>query len=103
MCTRSNTFCCKLNSLIDMIRCKTLRTRNIKTLVLDVANEMLNKGFKKQIYDVYSFLPPATQVLLISATLPYEILKIANKFMTDPIRILVKGLVKNIYISGGNS
>ncbi|VVC37227.1 Helicase superfamily 1/2, ATP-binding domain,DEAD/DEAH box helicase domain,P-loop containing, partial [Cinara cedri] len=79
--------------VFDMIRCKTLRTRNIKTLVLDVANEMLNKGFKKQIYDVYSFLPPATQVLLISATLPYEILKIANKFMTDPIRILVKGRV----------
>lgn len=45
-----------------MIRCKALRTRNIKTLVLDEADEMLNKGFKKQIYDVYRFLPPATQV-----------------------------------------
>lgn len=46
----------------DMIRRKTLRTRNIKTLVLDEADEMLNKGFKEQIYDVYRFLPPATQV-----------------------------------------
>jgi len=45
-----------------MIRRKALRTRNIKTLVLDEADEMLNKGFKEQIYDVYRFLPPATQV-----------------------------------------
>ncbi|VVC24062.1 RNA helicase, DEAD-box type, Q motif,Helicase, C-terminal,ATP-dependent RNA helicase DEAD-box, conserved, partial [Cinara cedri] len=76
--------------VFDMIRRKTLRTRNIKTLVLDEADEMLNKGFKKQIYDVYRFLPPATQVILISATLPHEILEMTNKFMTDPIRILVK-------------
>jgi ATP-dependent RNA helicase len=31
-------------------------------LVLDEADEMLNKGFKEQIYDVYRYLPPATQV-----------------------------------------
>lgn len=56
------TYFINLNDLIDMIRRKTLRTRNIKTLVLDEADEMLNKGFKEQIYDVYRFLPPATQV-----------------------------------------
>lgn len=33
-------------------------------LVLDEADEMLNKGFKEQIYDVYRYLPPATQVCL---------------------------------------
>ncbi|KAL4135797.1 hypothetical protein QTP88_007385 [Uroleucon formosanum] len=76
--------------VFDMIRRKALRTRNIKTLVLDEADEMLNKGFKEQIYDVYRFLPPATQVILLSATLPHEILEMTNKFMTDPIRILVK-------------
>lgn len=59
-------------------------------LVLDEADEMLNKGFKEQIYDVYRYLPPATQVVLISATLPHEILEMTSKFMTDPIRILVK-------------
>lgn len=47
-------------------------------------------GFKEQIYDVYRYLPPATQVVLISATLPHEILEMTNKFMTDPVRILVK-------------
>ena len=51
---------------------------------------LLCSGFKEQIYDVYRYLPPATQVLLISATLPHEILEMTSKFMTDPIRILVK-------------
>uniref|UniRef100_A0A8C8JQN7 RNA helicase n=1 Tax=Oncorhynchus tshawytscha TaxID=74940 RepID=A0A8C8JQN7_ONCTS len=75
--------------VFDMIRRRSLRTRAIKMLVLDEADEMLNKGFKEQIYDVYRYLPPATQVCLISATLPHEILEMTNKFMTDPIRILV--------------
>ena len=50
-------------------------------------------GFKEQIYDVYRYLPPATQVVLISATLPHEILEMTSKFMTDPIRILVRRYV----------
>jgi len=76
--------------VFDMIRRRTLRTRTIKMLVLDEADEMLNKGFKEQIYDVYRYLPPATQVVLLSATLPHEILEMTSKFMNDPIRILVK-------------
>ena len=34
---------------------------------------MLSKGFKEQIYDVYRYLPPETQVVLVSATLPHEV------------------------------
>lgn len=48
--------------VFDMIRRRNLRTRAIKMLILDEADEMLNKGFKEQIYDVYRYLPPATQV-----------------------------------------
>jgi len=55
-----------------MIRRRTLRTRSIKMLVLDEADEMLNKGFKEQIYDVYRYLPPATQVINYS-NIPYYI------------------------------
>ncbi|TFY81152.1 hypothetical protein EWM64_g2861 [Hericium alpestre] len=76
--------------VFDMIRRRSLRTRNIKMLVLDEADELLNKGFKDQIYDVYRYLPPATQVVILSATLPYDVLEMTTKFMTDPIRILVK-------------
>lgn len=78
------------NIFTDMIKRRVLRTRAIKMLVLDESDEMLNKGFKEQIYDVYRYLPPATQVVLVSATLPHEILEMTSKFMTDPIRILVK-------------
>jgi ATP-dependent RNA helicase len=76
--------------VFDMISRKSLRTRNIKMLVLDEADEMLSLGFKEQIYDVYIYLPPATQVVLVSATLTPDVLAMTKKFMTDPIRILVK-------------
>jgi ATP-dependent RNA helicase len=76
--------------VFDMIKKKNLRTRNIKMLVLDEADEMLNQGFKEQIYDIYRYLPPMTQVVVVSATLPREILEMTKKFMNDPIRILVK-------------
>jgi len=74
----------------DMIQRRNLRTRGVKMLILDESDEMLNQGFKEQIYDVYRHLPPETQVVLLSATLPQEILEMTKKFMTDPIRILVK-------------
>jgi ATP-dependent RNA helicase len=74
----------------DMIKRRNLRTKNIKMLVLDEADEMLSRGFKEQIYDIYRHLPPQTQIVLVSATLPAEVLDITTKFMSDPIRILVK-------------
>ena len=74
----------------DMIKRRNLRTKNVKMLVLDEADEMLSRGFKEQIYDIYRHLPPQTQIVLVSATLPTEVLDITSKFMTDPIKILVK-------------
>jgi ATP-dependent RNA helicase len=53
-------------------------------LVIDEADEMLNKGFKEQIYDIYRYLPPTT---LVSAQ---EVLDMTMKFMNEPVRILVK-------------
>lgn len=76
--------------VFDMIRRRNLRTKNIKMLILDESDELLNMGFKDQIYDIYRYLPPATQVVLLSATLPHDVLEMTSKFMTDPIRILVK-------------
>jgi len=76
--------------VFDMINRRSLRTRNIKMLVLDEADEMLDKGFKEQIYDVYRHLPPATQVVLVSATLTPDVLAVTKKFMNHPVRILVK-------------
>lgn len=74
----------------DMINRRFLRTRNIKMLVIDEGDEMLNQGFKEQLYDIYRFLPPSTQVILVSATMPKEVLDMTNKFMNEPVKILVK-------------
>jgi len=74
----------------DMIRRQNLRTSDIKMLVIDEADEMLNRGFKDQIYDIYRYLPPSTQVVLISATMPRDVLEMTGKFMCNPVRVLVK-------------
>ena len=51
---------------------------------------MLGRGFKEQIYDIFKYLPTTVQVALFSATMAPDILDLTNKFMRDPIRILVK-------------
>jgi translation initiation factor 4A len=74
----------------DMILRKVLRSQHIKVFVLDEADEMLSKGFKDQIYDIFTLLPKESQVGLFSATMTPEALDITNKFMNKPVRILVK-------------
>lgn len=41
-------------------------------------------------YDIFQLLPPTTQVVLLSATMPADVLEVTTKFMRDPVRILVK-------------
>jgi len=74
----------------DMIKRKHLRTSKIKMLVIDEADEMLNRGFQEQIYDIYRYLPPHIQVVLVSATMPQEVLDMTRKFMKRPTKVLVK-------------
>ncbi|KAJ8291280.1 ATP-dependent RNA helicase eIF4A [Rhodotorula toruloides] len=76
--------------VFDMIQRRALKTDHIKIFCLDEADEMLSRGFKDQIYDVFQLLPPTTQVVLLSATMPADVLEVTTKFMRDPIRILVK-------------
>jgi ATP-dependent RNA helicase len=74
----------------DMIKRQYLNTRHVKMVILDEADTLLERGFQSDIYDIYRYLPPATQVVVVSATLPNDVLQMTSKFMTDPIRILVK-------------
>jgi len=76
--------------VFDMISRKILSPTNIKQFVLDEADEMLSRGFKDQIYDVFRHLNQEIQVVLLSATMPTEVLEVTTRFMRDPIRILVK-------------
>ncbi|XP_034185690.1 eukaryotic translation initiation factor 4A [Osmia lignaria lignaria] len=74
----------------DMISRRALRANSIKLFVLDEADEMLSRGFKEQIHDVFKLLPQEVQVILLSATMPSDVLDVSKCFMRNPIRILVK-------------
>ena len=74
----------------DMMKKNYVINKNIKIIVLDEADEMLCVGFKEQVYNIFQFLNKDIQVGLFSATLPYEINSLTNKFMRNPIKILVK-------------
>lgn len=74
----------------DLISRRALRTESIRMFVLDEADEMLSQGFKEQIYEIFKFLPDDVQVGLFSATMPQEVIDITEKFLRNPVRILVK-------------
>ncbi|ELT90546.1 hypothetical protein CAPTEDRAFT_186607 [Capitella teleta] len=76
--------------VLDMINRRALSTRHIKMFVLDEADEMLSQGFKVQIYDLFRTLEDKIQVILLSATMPQDVLEVTTHFMREPIRILVK-------------
>jgi len=76
--------------ILDLTEKGSLGTANLKTFVIDEADEMLSAGFKDQIYHIFKILHPEVQVCLFSATLPHDILDLTKRFMRDPVRILVK-------------
>uniref|UniRef100_A0A8C3AM66 RNA helicase n=1 Tax=Cyclopterus lumpus TaxID=8103 RepID=A0A8C3AM66_CYCLU len=76
--------------VFDMLNRKNLSSKFIKMFVLDEADEMLSRGFKDQIYEIFQKLASSTQVVLLSATMPADVLEVTKKFMREPVRILVK-------------
>ncbi|XP_045596811.1 eukaryotic initiation factor 4A-I-like [Procambarus clarkii] len=74
----------------DMINRRVLNPNHIMVFVLDEADEMLSRGFKDQIYDVFRYLPADVQVVLLSATMPPDVMDVTTKFMRDPVTILVQ-------------
>uniref|UniRef100_A0A8D2ASU4 RNA helicase n=1 Tax=Sciurus vulgaris TaxID=55149 RepID=A0A8D2ASU4_SCIVU len=76
--------------VFDMLNRRYLSPKWIKMFVLDEADEMLSRGFKDQIYEIFQKLNTSIQVVLLSATMPTDMLEVTKKFMRDPIRILVK-------------
>lgn len=76
--------------VLDVIKRRHLATRNVQMLILDEADELMTKGFKEQIYEIYRHLPSTVQVVIVSATLTREVLEITSKFTNDPVKILVK-------------
>ena len=65
-------------------------SENIKMFVLDEADEILSRGFNEQIPDVLRVLPGNIQVIVVSATMPCDLLEITAKLMNDPVKVLIK-------------
>jgi ATP-dependent RNA helicase DeaD len=75
--------------VMDMIRQEVLKIEHINTLVLDEADEMLNMGFKEDLFSIMGHTPAEKQTMLFSATMPADVAKLAGTFMKDPHRISV--------------
>jgi len=76
--------------IMDHMRRGTLVFDDLKMLVLDEADEMLNMGFREDIETICRQLPEDRQTALFSATLPEEILDIADEFQKDARMVRVK-------------
>ena len=74
----------------DMINRGSLRIKDLKMFVLDEADELLSRVFKDQMCDIFRSLPQTTQVILLSATMPEDLINVTTKLMRNPIQILVK-------------
>ena len=82
--------------VMDHINRRTLKLENIRTVVLDEADEMLNMGFREDIEQILEFVPEERQTVLFSATMPPAILAITDKFQKDPQIIKVENKTRTV-------
>ena len=82
--------------VMDHIRRRTLKLENLRTVILDEADEMLNMGFREDIETILSEVPEDRQTVLFSATMPPEIMAITEKFQHDPVQIKIKSSQKTV-------
>ena len=75
--------------LIDLINRKTVDLQNVRNVVLDEADEMLNMGFSESIDEILAVIPPSRNMLLFSATMPAGIAQITKKYMRAPHEIII--------------
>jgi ATP-dependent RNA helicase RhlE len=73
--------------LIDHLDQKTVKLDDVAVLVLDEADRMLDMGFAPQIKRILQSVPKERQTMLFSATMPAEIMGIANSYMKLPVRV----------------
>jgi len=76
--------------IIDHLERGTLDTSNIKYLVIDEADEMLDMGFMEQIETIIASLPKERETVLLSATMPKDIKALCDKYMNEPIYVEIE-------------
>jgi len=82
--------------MIDHLKRKSLKIDQITTVVLDEADEMLNMGFLEDVEEILKSAPDGAQMALFSATMPKEIRRIADTFLTDPFEVKIDQTVKTV-------
>ncbi|MCQ2322024.1 MAG: DEAD/DEAH box helicase [Bacteroidales bacterium] len=75
--------------LQDMIRRNRVDFSNVRWMILDEADEMLDMGFQEDVDAILEYMPAEKNILLFSATMPAEVEKILSKYMKDPVRISI--------------
>jgi len=75
--------------VMDHMQRGSLSFEDVKMIVLDEADEMLNMGFREDIEHILDTMPKKRQTVLFSATMPKPIMDIAKKFQTDPVLVKV--------------
>ncbi len=75
--------------VMDHIRRRTLKLQDLKMIILDEADEMLNMGFREDIESILLDVPEERQTILFSATMPPAILAITNQYQNDPTIITI--------------
>ncbi|HBL84612.1 MAG: hypothetical protein A2Y17_10545 [Clostridiales bacterium GWF2_38_85] len=76
--------------IMDHMRRKTIRISEVKMVVLDEADEMLNMGFVEDIETILATTPEDRQTILFSATMPSAVLEITKKFQKDPVMVEIE-------------
>ena len=75
--------------IMDHMRRHTLKLSNLKMIILDEADEMLNMGFREDIDTILEKVPEEKQTILFSATMPKEIMDLTGKYLKSPVHIKV--------------
>jgi ATP-dependent RNA helicase RhlE len=80
--------------LQDLMTRKFADLRQVKLLVLDEADRMLDMGFLPAIRRILSVLPKQRQTLCFSATMEQSVASLVNEFMCDPVRVALGSVLK---------
>jgi len=76
--------------VMDHLRRETLNFRSLKMVVLDEADEMLRMGFQEDVEWILGHAPEKRQTALFSATMPREVRRIADQYLTKPVSVEIK-------------
>jgi translation initiation factor 4A len=81
---------CTPGRIIDIIKKGVFDPKQVKIIVIDEADEMLSQGFLEQVQEFFTYVSRDVQIVLVSATMPKEVLELSEKFLRNPVKILVE-------------